>query len=34
MIKFDLKYFKSVAKDIFLCDSPPGYTHNVINLVK
>lgn len=34
MIKFDLEYFKKVAKDIFLCDSPTGYTFNVINLVK
>ena len=34
MIKFDLDYFKKVSKDIFLCDSPTGYTFNVINLVK
>ncbi len=34
MINFDLEYFKKVAKDIFLCDSPTGYTFNVINLVK
>ncbi len=34
MIKFDLDYFKKVAKDVFLCDSPTGYTFNVINLIK
>ncbi len=34
MIKFDLNYFKKVSKDIFLCDSPTGYTQNVIALVK
>ena len=34
MIKFDLNYFKEISKEIFLCDSPTGYTHNVINLVK
>ena len=34
MIKFDLDYFKKVSKDIFNCDSPTGYTINVINLIK
>ena len=34
MINFDLDYFKKVSKDIFLCDSPTGFTANVINLVK
>lgn len=34
MIKFDKKYFSKVAKDMFLCDSPTGYTINVINLIK
>ena len=34
MIKFDLEYFKKISKEIFLCDSPTGYTHNVIKLVK
>ncbi|MBR4495690.1 MAG: M42 family metallopeptidase [Acholeplasmatales bacterium] len=34
MIKFDLEYFKKISKEIFLCDSPTGYTHNVIELVK
>ena len=34
MIKFDYDFFKKVSKDLFLCDSPTGYTFNVINLVK
>lgn len=34
MIKFDLDYFKKVARDVFTCDSPTGYTGNVISLVK
>ena len=34
MIEFDLDYFKKVSKDIFLCDSPTGYTFNVISLIK
>lgn len=34
MIKFDLQYFKKVAEDVFRCDSPTGYTHHVIDLVK
>jgi putative aminopeptidase FrvX len=34
MIIFDLDYFKKVAQDIFTCDSPTGYTQNVIELVK
>jgi putative aminopeptidase FrvX len=34
MINFDLDYFKKVAQDIFTCDSPTGYTQNVIELVK
>ena len=34
MIKFDYDYFKKISKEIFLCDSPTGYTFNVINLVK
>jgi len=34
MISFDLEYFKKVAHDIFTCDSPTGYTKNVIELVK
>ena len=34
MIEFDLKYFKEISKEVFLCDSPTGYTHNVINLIK
>ncbi len=34
MISFDQTYFKKVAEDIFKCDSPTGYTHHVIKLVK
>lgn len=34
MITFDLNYFKKVAKDIFKCDSPTGFTKDVIDLVK
>ena len=29
-----LEYFKQVAEEVFKCDSPTGYTDNVINLVK
>ena len=34
MIEFDLEYFKKVAKDVFTCDSPTGYTKKVIELCK
>lgn len=34
MIKFDMDYFKKVAQEIFTCDSPTGYTKNIIDLVK
>lgn len=34
MIKFDLKLFESIAKDIFNCDSPTGYTDKVIRLIE
>ena len=34
MIKFDLKLFESIAKDIFNCDSPTGYTDKVIKLIE
>lgn len=34
MIQFDLEYFKKVAEDIFKCDSPTGFTDNVIRKVK
>ncbi|VEU82695.1 M42 family metallopeptidase [Acholeplasma hippikon] len=34
MIKFDLDYFKKLAEDIFKCDSPTGYTENIIKKVK
>ena len=34
MIEFDSKYFKEIAKEIFACDSPTGFTQNVIKLVK
>ena len=34
MIKFDLDLFKTIAVDIFSCDSPTGYTDNVIKLIE
>ena len=34
MIKFDLDFFEKISKEIFMCDSPTGYTYNVIALVK
>ena len=34
MIEFDLNYFKKISAEIFNCDSPTGYTFNVINLIK
>jgi putative aminopeptidase FrvX len=34
MIEFDDKYFREIAKEVFTCDSPTGFTHNVIKLVK
>ncbi|MGN1296051.1 MAG: hypothetical protein ACI4U5_06540 [Bacilli bacterium] len=33
MIKLNLDDFKKIASDIFLCDSPTGYTQNVISLI-
>ena len=33
MIKFDLETFKIISKDVFNCDSPSGYNHNMINLL-
>lgn len=34
MIKFDLNLFKKVTNDIFLTDSPTGYTDNVIKVIE
>lgn len=34
MINLDFKEFASISKAIFTCDSPTGYTHNAINLIK
>ena len=34
MIKFDLDLFKKISYDIFTCDSPTGYTDNVIKVVE
>lgn len=34
MIKFDLELFKKIATDIFTCDSPTGYTDNVIKVIE
>lgn len=33
MIELNLNDFKKIASDIFLCDSPTGYTQNVISLI-
>ena len=34
MIKFDLDLFKKIATDVFTCDSPTGYTDNVIKVIE
>ena len=34
MINFDLNLFKKISNDIFTCDSPTGYTQNVIKVVE
>ena len=34
MINFDLDLFKKIAVDIFGCDSPTGYTDNVIKVIE
>ena len=34
MITFDRELFNKYAKEIFNCDSPTGYTHNVIKLIE
>ena len=34
MINFDLELFKKVSRDIFTCDSPTGFTHNVIKIIE
>lgn len=34
MIEFDFNLFKEIATKIFKCDSPTGYTHNVIELIE
>ncbi len=34
MIEIDLDYFRKISAEIFNCDSPTGYTFNVINLIK
>lgn len=34
MINFNLDLFKKLSREIFLCDSPTGYTNNVIQIVK
>ncbi|MDD6302732.1 MAG: M42 family metallopeptidase [Bacillales bacterium] len=34
MIKFDLDLFKKISEDIFMCDSPTGYTKNVIDIIE
>ncbi len=34
MIKLNMNDFKQLAEEVFKCDSPTGYTENIINLVK
>lgn len=34
MINFDLDLFKTISKDVFLCDSPTGYTNGIIKVVE
>ncbi len=34
MINFDLDLFKAISKDVFLCDSPTGYTNGIIKVVE
>lgn len=34
MISFDLELFKKISRDIFTCDSPTGFTHNVIGIIE
>ena len=34
MISFDIELFKKISKDIFTCDSPTGFTHNVIGIIE
>ena len=34
MISFDLELFKKISTDIFTCDSPTGFTHNVIRIIE
>ncbi|CDR30258.1 Putative aminopeptidase ysdC [Acholeplasma oculi] len=34
MIKLNMNDFKQLAEEVFKCDSPTGYTENIISLVK
>ena len=34
MINFDLKTFKNISEAVFNCDSPSGYSHKIIELLK
>ena len=34
MINFDLKTFKEISEKVFNCDSPSGYSINIVNLLK
>lgn len=34
MITFDNEVFKKIASDIFTCDSPSGFTYNVIKVIE
>ena len=33
MINFDLEVFKSISERVFNCDSPSGYSKNIIRLL-
>ena len=34
MINFDLDLFKTISKNVFLCDSPTGYTNGIIKVIE
>ncbi len=34
MINFDLELFKNISEKVFNCDSPSGYSQDIINLLK
>ena len=34
MISFDLDLFKKISEEVFLCDSPTGYTNGIIKVIE